>query len=507
MLGGRSDAAQVRQAILSSLAHFVPRTGEETLPAKPSRYNVIIPLSAGRALVYNSFSTAFSVWDAADVAVYEKVKQGLLPICDSEIQPFLKGGYVVGAHTDELDEVRRHYEANRFDPARMIMTIAPTLGCNFACNYCFQGLDKPTERMAPEVKQALLAYLERKTKELRHLHVAWYGGEPLMDRKSVYELSDGIIEICKRNNTSYSAFIVTNGYFLDGATAKALYERKVTTSQVTLDGPAELHDRRRYLTSGKPTYERILNNLAEVMATVPLDVSIRVNVDTTNKDDVCRLMDDLSARGLAGRRNFRIYFAPVEAITEECHDCNMDAMRKAEYGKLEADLYRYAFERRLSPLPKAPLYHGTCQAVRPNGILVTPDGDLHKCWDTVMNKELRVGTIFDAEAVAASPINKAWLAWTPFENSTCRSCPIMPTCAGACAFKFVHAERTLGEGGSLPCPSWKFNMAERLFLRAEKMGLVKAEDWIKGVGDDHPQTTGQRHTFELMQKARQRVSA
>jgi uncharacterized protein len=71
----------------------------------------------------------------------------------------------------------------------------------------------------------------------------------------------------------------------------------------------------------------------------------------------------------------------------------------------------------------------------------------------------------------------------------------------------VHAERTLGEGGSLPCPSWKFNMAERLFLRAEKMGLVKAEDWVKEAGDDQPMTTGQRHTFESMQKARLTVSA
>ncbi|SVD18243.1 uncharacterized protein METZ01_LOCUS371097, partial [marine metagenome] len=59
----------------------------------------------------------------------------------------------------------------------------------------------------------------------------------------------------------------------------------------------------------------------------------------------------------------------------------------------------------------------------------------------------------------------------------CNNCKILPNCAGACAYKFVHNDKLRGEAAALPCPSWKYNINERLFLRAEKLGMVKKEDW------------------------------
>lgn len=505
-LTDQEAADKVRAAVFASArqAAWTPARPERIAAA--SRYNILIPVKGARALAYNSMSGAFAVWDEADLALYDRVERGEIEVGAAELQPFLPGGYVVARDSDELDELRRRYEAARFDPTRMVLTIAPTLGCNFSCSYCFQGLDKPWNRIGGHVKDALYAFLEQKTKEMGSLHVAWYGGEPLMDKKSIWDMSERIIDICKRNDCAYSSFIVTNGYFLDVETAKRLYDYKVTTGQVTLDGPAEYHDGRRHLLSKKPTYERIVQNLQDVVASVPITISIRVNVDAQNKDDIKELMDDLAARGLGGKKTLAVYFAPVEAITKECHSCNDETMSKVEYGRLEAELYRYAFEKGLSALPKPPMFHGNCQAVRPNGYLLAPNGDLHKCWDTVMIPDMKVGDIFNPEAVAAHPLQKAWVKWSPFDNATCRACPILPVCAGACAYKFIHADRTLGEGGALPCPSWKFNMAERLFLRAEKMGLVKREDWCDGEVTQQA-TTGRRHTFDSMVEARFVVSA
>ena len=69
-----------------------------------------------------------------------------------------------------------------------------------------------------------------------------------------------------------------------------------------------------------------------------------------------------------------------------------------------------------------------------------------------------------------------WLQWTPFDNETCKNCKLLPNCAGACAYKFVHAELTRGEAAVLPCPSWKYNIKERLLNRAIAMGAITAED-------------------------------
>lgn len=498
----RDDAARaVRAAILQSANAAIAAGGG---PAAQSRYSIVVPLSGGDALAYHTASQAFARWDRADLALWDEIGRGSRDVADPALGPFLQGGYVVAKTADERGEVARRLEAARFDPSGMVLTVAPTMGCNFACSYCFQGLDKPTNRMREEVMDALVGYLDAKTKSLSRLHIAWYGGEPLMHRDGIYAMSDRIIPICRKNNCHYSAFIVTNGYFLDLVTAKALIARGVSSCQVTLDGTQAAHDGRRHLTSGKPTYERICKNLIDVVTNTGLSISIRVNVDSKNAADVIAMLDDLKARGLSGRPNFGVYFAPVEAITDACASCDEESFAKTDYGHLEAELYRAAFERGLCGLPRPPMFHGNCGAVRKNGLVLTPSGDLHKCWDTVMNPELRIGTIYDVEEAEGSRMSKAWLDWSPLENPVCSECPILPSCAGACAFKFVHAEQTTGEGGALPCPSWKFNLAERLFLRAEKMGVVAAEEWDPELSPTRAEAalkTGRRHDFDSMRQA------
>ena len=492
----REEAANaVRAAILNS-AHAAITGGG---PAARSRYAIVIPLKGGDALAYHTASQAFARWDAGDLALWDRVGEGATDVSDPALAlprrrlRRRRGGGRARGHRAALPG--RPLRPALDDPHRR----------------AHHGLQLRLRLLLPGPRQALQPHEadgdgrarrlpDRKTRTLNRLHIAWYGGEPLMHREGIYALSDRIIPVCRRNKCSYTAFIVTNGYFLDLATAQALLARGVSSCQVTLDGSAEQHDQRRYLLSGKPTYERICANLIEVASHTPLSISIRVNVDSTNGPDVVALLDDLKARGLAGRPNFGVYFAPVEAITEACASCDAESFAKTDYGALEAELYRAAFERGLCGLPQPPVFHGNCGAVQKNGLVLTPAGDLHKCWDTVQTPALRIGSIFDVEEAEASPRSQAWLAWSPFKNEVCRECPILPTCAGACAFKFVHPDQTHGEGGSLPCPSWKFNMAERLFLRAEKMGFVQSDEWDPVLGPtraDAALKTGLRHSFEV----------
>jgi uncharacterized protein len=161
--------------------------------AKPSHYNIKVPLRGGKALVYNSLSGAFALWDQDDITTYERVERQPVEVQSQELQGLIKGGYVVPEDTDELLELEYRYNATRFDPSGMTLTIAPTLACNFGCDYCFQGQDKPGGRMSPAVQEALLAYLQHKLADLRRVHIAWYGGEPLLARQTIYELSDRLI--------------------------------------------------------------------------------------------------------------------------------------------------------------------------------------------------------------------------------------------------------------------------------------------------------------------------
>jgi uncharacterized protein len=447
--------------------------------ATQSKYNVTIPLRDNRALVFNTMSFSFALWKEEDIALYERVGREEMDLDAEELKPFVYGGYVVADTADELSILEMRYRGARNTVNNMTLTIAPTLGCNFGCDYCFQGTDKPFDTMSEEVQDAIVETVRRlgQTK-LKNFGVAWYGGEPLLARKLIYDLSDRLMAVCKETNTNYNGFMVTNGWFLTREVAEKLRDRGVTMIQVTLDGPADYHDKSRALLSGRPTYERIVSNLKEVAVHVPeITLSIRVNVDSRNADRVFGMLDQLHEYGLSGRQNFRMYFAPVEGITEGCHNISDVSMTKGDYGKLEAELYRRAYDRKLVELPFPPKFFGLCTATHPNSIVVVPSGDLHKCWDTVSWSNMRVGTIFKHEELEIDERYEPWMDWTPFDDDSCRSCKILPNCAGACSYKFVHNDKLRGEAAALPCPSWKYNINERLFLRAEKLGIVDADAW------------------------------
>ncbi len=454
---------------------------------KPSRYNIFVGLQDRRRLAYNSASGALAVWEAEDGWTYELASQtGRLDTGDPSARAIVQGGWLVREDTDELAELQRSYHADRFDMGHMILTIAPTLACNFGCDYCFQGQNKPSQTMSEQVQDAIVAMAERAAPRIRRLHVAWYGGEPTLRMKIIESLSDRLMTVCREQGVSYDAMMVTNGWRLTADVARSLHERKVNTIQVTLDGSQHAHDGRRVLLSGKGTYKRIVDNLTASVEAVPTMLSIRVNVDSRNAGDVHELIDDMHARGLSGRKNLAMYFAPVESITEGCHAVADVTMAKDRYGKLEVGLYEHAYDKQLTGLPYPPRFRGNCAAVKPRGFVVVPSGDLHKCWDTVNWPERAVGTIFDLDALSTDERVARWMRWTPFGNDACRNCKILPNCSGACAYKFLHAEATRGEQAILPCPSWKYNLKERLVLRALKAGDIGEDDVLEGARITRP---------------------
>jgi uncharacterized protein len=445
----------------------------------PSRYNIAIPLRSGEALVYNSLRASFLRLGVAEVEGLEALAGGHAEIVHPAVMDQLESdGLIVADGVDELRILQDQYEAHRIDPKAMILTIAPTMACNFGCDYCFQGQNKPSETMGTRVQDAIVDHVERAAEQgVQSVGIAWYGGEPLLRRNVIEALSDRLMAVCDQHHMKYSAMVVTNAYKLDLDTARALHQRKVDWVQITLDGTPEYHDTRRYLLGGQGSFQRILKNLQDIVDEVPIRYTVRVNIDDRNHKDIKRLIDYMAELGLGHRPNLAMYFAPVEALTEGCHSVSDVTLSKAAYGELETELYRHGYRAGLVPLPYPPRFHGTCGAVRPKGLVILPNGDVHKCWDTVSWPDKKAGSILEPEQLETNPLFRQWMAWTPFDNHTCRNCKLLPNCSGACAYKFVHAADTRGEAAVLPCPSWKYNLKERLLWRAIALGAIKKGDY------------------------------
>lgn len=437
---------------------------------EPSRYNVVVRLRAGGALVHNTLTSASAVLDANELCHLQDVPM------DATSARLADAGFLVPKGSDERAVAKREYVRQRFDPRKVIMTVAPTLACNFGCDYCFQGADKPTTKMSREVQDALVHFVRLHESRMQRIHVAWYGGEPLLALDVIKRLSDRIIERCKQKRIGYDAMIVTNGFKLNAETARTLTERAVHTAQVTLDGPSDYHDTRRATLKGRGTFERIIDNLEDTVTGSRLRISVRINIDSRNAPSIEDLLEKLARRGFSRKRGLDVYFAPVEAITEGCHSVSEACMTKKEYAALETRLYHRAYALGLSSLPYPRQFRSLCTAVRPGGYVITPTGDVHKCWDTVSMPQFRVGTIFEPSELARDRSLKEWLAWDPFEAPACSECKLLPSCSGSCAHKFVNRAQTRGEAGVLPCPPWKYQLRERIVALAVDSGAIRMED-------------------------------
>ncbi|MCC8940484.1 radical SAM protein [Bradyrhizobium sp. Arg62] len=279
--------AETLEAAAKQVLSGVHGRQRETLASryKISRYDIPVRLADDSALLFNSRTRSLILLSDGEARTYRElaeqssfssgqVNDRLL------LEALVGGGHVVGAVADELAVVRDSYEATRGTKGSLTLTIAPTMACNFACGYCFQGLNKPTARMKPDVQNAIVDFVKAK-KDLKSLNIVWYGGEPLVGKDSIFRLSDLLISYCDKHKISYGAGIVSNAWFLNGEMAAQLYTRRVRWVQVTIDGDRGTHDMMRPLTSGQGTFDRILDNIAEALDQTAISINARVNATST----------------------------------------------------------------------------------------------------------------------------------------------------------------------------------------------------------------------------------
>lgn len=473
---------------------------------KKSYYNIFVKLKSGEYLIFNSTTRALSLINEQEHKIFNNFDDEIKHDGkDFFISSLVKDGFLVPIGVDEIMQTRSTYDAVKNDKDSLMLTIAPTMGCNLACGYCFQGLDKDLNKMTQDVLDGIydLAY-EYAIKGIKRLEICWYGGEPLMGRNEIYWLSDKLIELCTKFKINYNASIVTNGYFLDIATANALVERGCGFAQVTIDGGEETHDKQRPLTSGKGSFRRIVDNVVDVTNSTNMYISSRINVGKENIDECENLLDVLVNYGLSHNPRFSINFAPITASTVESGTSFDEAMTNKEFNQRILVLEEKAVEMGLSNYKAAPMgIMGMCVAAKEQGYLISPNGDLHNCWETAHDTKKRIGSIFELKEHKKNVNTMLWDNWRPTDNEICRACKIAPMCGGMCGHRFIYSLDN--DESSLPCPDWKWNTNEYIFRRALAKGFVTKDLWDENQSTIDLENSGKRHTVESIENARKIV--
>lgn len=420
---------------------------------KPSAYN--IELGPGR--LFNTITGAFLELSASQRAAYDRIAGAGEGADDAALRDLQAWGFVLASDIREIRTLEAAWHRSVMGAKPPLLTIAPTMNCNFGCDYCFETHEKG--HMSPAVRDGLIAFLRTQLAAAGPvpLTVTWFGGEPLMGLPVILDLSDRLDQLVEQGVlTGWSATMITNGLLATPKTMGRL--RRLSSVQVTIDGPREVHDARRVLKhGGKPTFDTICANLAALPDGLP--TTIRINVDRRNADMLERCADQLHAAGVLSRPEAGLYLGIVESYEPP-------AMAKRDRAAVFSNLlttreFAAVQERFLAHCEArgyavvgdrpAPLLRGVCQVDNINAYVVDPSGALLKCWAELRNRPDTVANLLDP-ASWPDPLLSELEQRNPFDDEGCQRCKLLPVCMGGCP-KVRVVNRAAGRK---VCPPMKY---------------------------------------------------
>lgn len=261
--------------------------------------------------------------------------------------------------------------------------------------------------------------------------------------------------LCTENKVEYSAFMVTNGYLLNENIIKKMLDANIKNCQITIDGPPEIHDKRRILKNGGGTFDVLLKNLL-LLRSMGGAASIRVNIDKTNINYVEDLICILKENNL---QDIHINFGQVTAYTNACNSIAGNCLSTEEYSKINIDMQKLLHKHGFVA-DEYPYYPGIkgnyCCADQINSYVVDPEGYLYKCWNSIGNIEEAVGNVLNIDNPSAEHVerNIEWVSTNPFEGE-CLECNLLPICMGGCPYLKIEDKKA-------NCEKWKYNFDEVL---------------------------------------------
>ena len=206
------------------------------------------------------------------------------------INDYLDRGFITDQTVDEeIDFAKKMIAKIRSFSDSYHVVIVPNMNCNYRCVYCFERdtqcfKSRDDYIMTKECVDAVFKFIEKNKTDK---NITLFGGEPL--NKNNLEIIDYIVNE-KNRDGRYSFCAVTNGHDLE-TFIPYLGENKINYLQITVDGPKQIHDKRRIALSGESSFDKVFSNIKRVLQVPKVEIDIRINVDNRNLPYLEELME------------------------------------------------------------------------------------------------------------------------------------------------------------------------------------------------------------------------
>lgn len=425
---------------------------------KYSIFNVFSPEFNGKRIIYNSLKGKMILINNQKIFV-KYIAKNVIPKEDDILGIFKDSGIIVDRNINEIDAVIAENKQAIKNRTTLSFIIFPSSNCQLGCVYCGQVHSKI--KMKENLYDKITQKIEQLITNKEHLHIGWFGGEPLLGIDTIEKLTPELKKIAYRNNCTYSASTTTNGLLLNEKNFLTLLKNNITDITVSIDGIGAYHDERRPTKGGNGTYDIIMSNLKSLFAYVKhhevklSNFMIRINVDKYNKEGVEPLLVELKNIGCQEI----VSSWDIAPIHSWGNDAQKRALNEEEFADFNLDMTFKLLELKL--LDKIPLPKRTrivCQAVNDDSYYIDAMGQVYDCSEYPLIKDCGAHTIGDiSDEISSLNRKRKFNHWDEqIRNYPCYKCNLLPVCAGGCP----KAWRENYDA----CPTYKHNIGEYLIL-------------------------------------------
>ncbi len=404
----------------------------------------------------------------------DKVKEALEAIKDSNEEGFLRNKDRI---YDIFDE---KYEVSEKDSFSGCLWLNISHDCNLRCKYCFgNGGDYGLERslMTKETAKKCIDYwFDNINKEQRFFEVAFFGGEPLMNKEVLFFSVEYINRLIKSIDAKVRYNLTTNGTILKDDII-ALFSENNFKLSISIDGIEKIHNKNRYYASGKGSFEDIVKNVKSLQKYVkPLSVQI-----TLRKNDIPFLKQSVQMLWSIGV-NFvysNLVFNKEEIYEYEDYESfhrQVKELSEMTYNNIINDeLYTYnGLVKSIGKVHRRD-FSTNCFFWNNGAFIFSPEGTAYKCYRFVGDEKYNIGNIEDKN------INLLQHRYKKEKIEKCSNCWAQLHCGDGCPYENNIYSDDINTPSDQWCTKTKILLKESLILYAKLLSNnpQKAKEFFK----------------------------
>lgn len=398
---------------------------------KISKYNFILPYKTS-VVIYNAlWETCIMIDSQSKILpiILSSDNQKLHQLEAKNLDYLYKKKIIIDSDIDELSEVHNKICSTNEDVHNFMLTICPTLRCNFRCWYCYEEHSNKQSMNKEDVKNTI-SFIESllQSKDLKELHLHFFGGEPLLCFSNIIR---PIVENAKMLSAEYkkelSISVTTNGFYLKEVQANYFKESRITNYQITIDGNRERHNEVRNTIDKKGSYDTIIRNIKYALH-IGSRVTIRLNISEDTNINIPFLLADF--KSLPSKEKDNLVFSVQKVwqannnvrntIKDIIHEIRQNGFICQPFGASYRDIRQ------------------TCYADKNNHVIIAPHGEIYGCTARDFAKEHIEGRLLTNGKICFNNKRHIRLQTSPLDNLVCKTCRILPICIGGCKQRLLE---------------------------------------------------------------------